>query len=389
MRHYSVDEEERVRTLELVREWTRSGLLETAQAEMLAGELRVELRRTNPFLRAGLALFTALIVAAFVGLVIVAFDLRDDGAMASVTAVAAIACIGIAEFLVATYRCYRFGVEEVFAMASAVLIAIGGVELVSALQVTVRGLPSAVGLAVGSAAAFGLYRRFGFIYAALGSFVCAAAIPFRLNLPSALQRVLAAAVLGSVFVIVRAKRLRHRDDYPGDEYGILQGAAVAGVYAVLNVQLSAGLFQVDGWFYWCTYAVTWIVPAIALRLGIRDRDRVLLDVSLLLAIITLVTSKPYLGWPRNAWDPMVFGVVLIALAVAMRRWLENGPGGERSGWTAARMLDRDRATLSALSQASALVPAGVTSGPTPPRADPPAPEFGGGRSGGGGGGGTF
>ena len=63
MRRYTDDEEERIHLQGEVREWTRSGLLDAAQGEALAAELRVDLRRTKPFLRAVLALFTALIVA--------------------------------------------------------------------------------------------------------------------------------------------------------------------------------------------------------------------------------------------------------------------------------------------------------------------------------------
>jgi hypothetical protein len=388
MRRYSADEEERIRMQERVREWTESGILDTAQGEMLTASLRVDLRRTNPFFRSGLALFTALIIAAFVLLVIDALGLRDDVAIAAVTGVAAIACIGIAEFLVATYRCYRFGVEEMFAVAAVVLLAITGLELGSGTHVTGQWL-KIIGLLVGSIGAFGLYRRFGFFYAALGSLVCATAIPFQLNLAPSLQRVLAAAVIGSLFLVARAKRLHYREDYPGDEYGVLQAAALAGVYAALNVQLSDGLYRVDGWFYWCTYVLTWILPFVGLRLGIRDRDRELMDVSLVLAAVTLVTSKPYLGWARNTWDPIVFGLVLIGLAVAIRRWLENGPRGERDGWTAARILEKDRAALSLLGFASALVPPGVVSDSPSPRTEPPASQFGGGRSGGGGGGNDF
>lgn len=55
MRRYSADQEERVRLQAAVREWTRSGLLDPAQGETLGAELRLSLRRTNPFLRAVLA----------------------------------------------------------------------------------------------------------------------------------------------------------------------------------------------------------------------------------------------------------------------------------------------------------------------------------------------
>jgi hypothetical protein len=385
MRRYSTDVEERVRLLGLVRDWTQSGMLDPAQGEALGASLRVELRRTNPFLRAGLALFTALIITAFVGLVLTFLDLREKVSIVAVTGVAALACIGIAEFLVTTYSCYRFGVEEVFAVAAVVLLAISGHELVSVQPQTLRWLPNVVGLLIGSVGAFGLYRRFGFIYAALGSVVCAAAIPFQLNLPPELQRVLAAAVIGSVFVIARVKRRHYGDDYPGDEYAVLQAGAIAGVYAVLNVQLSAGMGQGHGHglFYWCSYGITWILPLVCLRLGIRDRDRALMDVSLALAIVTLTTSKEYLGWARNTWDPMVLGIGAIGVAVAVRRWIERGPGGERNGFT----LDPDRDAQSLLSVASALVPPGLGSGDAPSRPDPP--EFGGGRSGGAGGGAGF
>jgi len=99
MRRYSNEEEERVRMQELVREWARSGLLEAAQAEALGAELSVDLRRTNPFLRGGLALFTLLIVAALVGLVAVSLNVDARGAIAALAGLSGLACIGAADVL--------------------------------------------------------------------------------------------------------------------------------------------------------------------------------------------------------------------------------------------------------------------------------------------------
>ena len=93
MRRYSNEEEERVRMQELVREWTRSGFLEAAQSEALVAGLRVDLRRTNPFLRGGLALFTLLIVAALVGLVAVSLNVGARGAIAALAGLSGLACI--------------------------------------------------------------------------------------------------------------------------------------------------------------------------------------------------------------------------------------------------------------------------------------------------------
>ena len=389
MRRYSQDEEERIRAQRLVREWTRSGLLEATQGARLGEELRVELRRTNPFLRGGLALFTGLIVAASVALLLTLLDVRDDVSIAAITGLAAFGCIGLAEFLVLKFRCYRFGVEEALAVAAVVLLSIASAELTSSFHLELRGMPAVVALLIGAAGGFGLYRRYGFVYAACGGIVCAAAIPFQLDLSATTQRTLAAAAFTSFFFAVRSKRLEYRDDYPGDEYGLLQAAAWVGLYVVLNVQLPWDWYRVDGVFYWCTYAATWALPLIGLGLGIREKDRALMDVSLVLALVSVLTNKAYLGSLQHAWDPCVLGVALIAIAFAVRRWLSNGPGGERYGFTAARLLDKDRAVLSAVSTASGFVRPGGTQGTAPPRAEPAPSEFTGGRSGGGGASGSF
>ncbi len=53
--------------------------------------------------------------------------------------------------------------------------------------------------------------------------------------------------------------------------------------------------QVEGWFYWFTYVMTWVLPLVGLGLGIREKDRALLDVSLVMALATLVTNKAVPG----------------------------------------------------------------------------------------------
>ena len=105
-----------------------------------------------------------------------------------------------------------------------------------------------------------------------------------------------------------------------------------------------------------------------------------------MGLLTLITNKPYLGWPRRPWDPIVLGAALIATAVFVRRWLASGPGGERHGFTASRLLDADRAKLSLVGSASALIPTPATTRSSSPSSEP---GFRGGRSGGGGAAGEF
>src|SRR5262249_39829451 len=145
-----------------------------------------------------------------------------------------------------------------------------------------------------------------------------------------------------------------------------------------------GWMEVGGWFYWWTYAMTWVLPPIGLAMSFRDREQQLIDVSILMLLATMVTSKMYLGWTRNSWDPIVLGVVLIGVAIALRRWLQDGTGGERHGFTSARLLAKDGELLSQLAAAAALRPTPAAH----PAATGPS-QFEGGRSGGAGGGERF
>jgi hypothetical protein len=403
MRKYTDVEERRVRAHARVREWGRSGLLSAAQADGLEGDFAVDLRRTNIYLRATLAFFTLLIVVGLVGVPASALNLSREMPLAVLTAVAAIICITASEVLAGPFRLYRFGVEEMLAACSVALLSFSASQFVRAVLlyyfpatalVHYSAAPFIVGLCVAAAGGLGLYLRFGFVWAALGGMCCLAAIPFQISDSPATGRAAAAVLVAAVFAITRVQRTRHGDEWPGDEYGVLQAAALCGVYFVLNVRVLSWsdyrflfLFEdqsVYGWFYWLTWVLTWILPAVGLVLGIRDKDRPLLIVSVAMAIVTLTTNKPYLGWERHTWDPMLLGVALIAVALGVRRWLSGGRDAARHGFTATSIVVGNDPVLSVLSAA-----------PFPMKAHahtpaPPAPSgFDAGRSGGAGGGGSF
>ena len=392
MRRYSIDDERRIRLQAQVRAWTRAGFLRPDQGAAIAAQLRADVKRTNDLLRAALALFTLVIVAAGVALVFVTlgFD-RGRSSMAVVCLIAGAACAALAEYLVGAFRLYRHGVEEALAIASVLLFAFGVAEAVGASPYSVWWR---VWLIVASIGAFAVYVRFGFVYAAVGAMIFAALVPAQFQLAEGLERTLAAAVFGGAFLIAWTARIGHGGDFPGDEYAILQAAACAGLYLALNLHVADAIAfvvpratpSIPGWFYWGTYAATWVIPAAALATAIREKDRALLTVSIALALCTLVTNKPYLGWPRQSWDPMILGVLLAGAALALRRWLNAGPNGQRRGFTAARILERDRDILSALATASV---AWHGRRHEAPPAEPRSSDFAGGRSGGAGGGAEY
>jgi len=129
----------------------------------------------------------------------------------------------------------------------------------------------------------------------------------------------------------------------------------------------------------------WCLPAIVLARGIRLKDRFIIAVGAITALLTFLTNKPYLGWPRHTWEPMILGILLTCVALGIRRWLAAGPGGIRHGFTAARLSAKDKRLLNVGSTGLGLL------SPQPPVAQAGNTDFrfGGGQTGGGGAGGDF
>ena len=389
MRLYTDDEERRVRLRASIREWQRSRLIEPAQAKELDADVEVDLRRTGPTLRLGLALFTVIIVNAAVALLFTVLGIRTPGTAAAVAAFAALICLAAANALVSKARVYRYGVEETLAVAGVALLAGSaglGVTASSPGNHVWAVMTSA--LVAGAVGAVFVNRRFGFQYAAVGAMVCLALIPFQFSMWQPLQRLLAAAVFATVFWRGSVMHVRYGDEFPGDEGASLQATAFIGMYLALNLLVTPVLgplllTPVESWFRWVTFGAIWTLPTLGLLLAVRGKDRQLLGAGLIAALATLVTTKPYLRWPMRPWDPVLFGALLMFVAIAVR-WLAAAPGGERGGFTPLLILARDADAI----RLAGIASVGMHTGPDA-TAPPDAGGFDGGRSGGGGGGADF
>jgi hypothetical protein len=233
-----------------------------------------------------------------------------------------------------------------------------------------------------------VFLRFGYVYAAVAALIFLAAAPFVPGDSDMLHRLASIAVLTVAFAIARAARRRAGHEFPADSYAIIEAAAWIGIYLVTNLQISSWISQPDEQeaFYWSTYVATWLLPIIGLWIAIRDRHRMMLDVTIVMAIITLSTNKAYLGSPRYPYDPIAFGVLLVVVAIGLKRWLAAGDGGARNGYIAERILESEKARLGVLGTVSV-----VHQGPVAARPEPaaPPPVGGGGSSGGAGASGSF
>jgi hypothetical protein len=358
MSAYSRDDERAMQAGRLVNDWSQSGLLTPEQRDAILPGLQVDLRRTNLFLRLTLFVFTTLILLSIFGVMAIGIGSSEEAA-AVLSLSGAVATFWLAWFLVAQYRLYRFGVEEAAAVTSISFTAVGVWLLAEVIREDGPGtVQRSAGLIAGAAAGLAVFLTFGYRYAALASMVCLCMLPFQIGDNEAAQRAVAAGLLGAIAVALRAKRAEHGDDHPGHTYAFLEAAAWVGIYILLNLQISPERSRIDSSspFYWATFALIWILPAAGLWLGIRGRDRLLLDVSIAMALATLMSNKAYRGVEPNEWDPMVFGFFLMTAAIGLRQWLATGDNGERHGVTASRLLASDRGKIGVLGTVSVAHP---------------------------------
>lgn len=376
---YARDDERAIRVQRLVEDWTRSGLLQPEQRDQILPTLQVDLRRTNTFLRITLALFAFLIVNAIAGLGVIFLESVISVRTLSWFALgAAVICFVVAEAMVKRYRLYHFGVEEAVVTAAAVFFALFAAELPASFS-------SMFGFAGATIAAMAIFRRFGYAYAAIAATLLAPLVVFDLELADTPRRLFAFVLLFTVFFLARERREDQDPDHPADIFGLVQAVAWAAMYVIANLKVSSLLSAPDEVpaFYWGTYVVIWLMPVAGLVTAIHDRHRALLNVNIALLIITMLTNKAYLGGEPKPWDPILFGGLLIAIAVGVRRWLSSGPGGSRSGYIAERILASERDRLSLAASAAAVLAPGA------PAAQTQGPTFGGGSSGGAGASGKF
>jgi hypothetical protein len=405
VRIYSAASEETLRASKLLADWAGEGFLTQEQYQRLKRETVSELRTTNIFLRLILFLFTLISVCAAAALFLTVFVPHSweqtNGIFLVIFAAVSYAA---AELAASRGRLYRYGIEEALAVGSVGFLCVGmefalfsGHPLLPASDAAHSLVPAA-----GAVFSLWIWRRFGLWYAFPAAMIFTIFLSGYWTQSDAAQRAIIAVFFVVGLICVAALRTRHRFDYLDDTYSLAEAFLWLGIYLAINLKLSpsnlpAGWWGWGGsavavseytrWFYWTTWVLIWVLPPVVLVRGIRLKDRFVIAAGAIAAVLTLVSNKPYLGWPRHTWDPMLLGILLTGVAWFLRRWLGRGPGGIRASFTAARLSGKDKQWMSASSAVLGLVtPQSIT--PSPQTTSPEV-RFGGGASGGGGAGGDY
>jgi hypothetical protein len=404
MRLYSASSEETLRARRLLAEWAGDGLITQEQHKRLGQETVSELRTTNIFLRLVLFLFTLFTVGALAALVFKLFfsgllDKTTDGIFLLIYAGV---CYAAAEVAVSQAHLYRYGIEEALAVCSVGFLCVG-MQLALFSGRAYSPMPDSILSlvpAAGGLSSLWIWRRFGLWYAFLAAMVFVLFLPGHWTSSHAAQHVIVALLYAIGLVGVIALRSRHHVNYVEDDYSLVEAFLWLGIYLAINLQLSSLDLLSQWWgggntaasefarpFYWTTWVLIWVLPPVVLARGIRQKDRFIIAAGVISFILTFVCNKPYLGWPRHTWDPMLLGILLTGVVLFIRRWLARGPDGIRGGFTAARLSGKDQKWMNASSAVLGLVtPQSITPSPQPTSADV---RFGGGASGGGGAGGDY
>ncbi|HEX8894677.1 MAG TPA: hypothetical protein VF783_15210, partial [Terriglobales bacterium] len=379
MRIRSASSEETLRARKLLAEWAGDGFLTKEQYQRLEQETVSELRTTNIFLRLILFVFTLISVTAIVALCFRLFPLGSSNQTVSIfLLIYAAICYAAAELAVSQARLYRYGIEEALATCSVGFLC-AGIEaaLISGSPYSPGSLHWLVS-AAGAVFSLWIWHRFGLWYAFPAAMIFALFLPHYWTSSHAAQHVIVAAFYLAGLVCVTAVSSRHRFDYLEGEYSLVEALLWLGIYLAINLQLSSLDLRGQWWwgatraatefarpFYWTTWLLIWVLPPVILARGVRQKDRFVIAVGAIAAILTLVSNQPYLGWPRHTWDPMLLGILLAGTALFIQRWFAHGPGGIRHGFTAARLSGHNKHWMNAVSPVLGLVT---------PQAIPPAPQ---------------
>jgi hypothetical protein len=374
---------------EAARAWRHAGAIDDATLAAIEAAHPDDRARLGPAFRALVFFFTGVVALAALGLLF--FALRPDGDQetATLSIVLGLLLIAATEVQTGPLRRAQGGSEMATAFLGVVYLFAGTVWRLARTMHEDDWINLTLALAVVLCAAAAW--RWGYaLFAA-----AALALLFVLSARFPAGRLL--WIVGGLAVAAALVRAGEAASLcPAHRRGARAGAAVAlaAVYMAVNLRswdarwverISPGDRHAadTGGLFFAAGVATALVPLLTLFWGVRRRRRWMIALGTAGVIASLVTVRYYVH-VAPLWVVLTAGgAAALAVAAAVRRYLDSGPGGERAGLTTDPLFSGGEAPRA--------LEIAVAAATRQAQAERPAPGFepGGGRYGGGGAGGQY
>ena len=369
---YTSEQEENIFTREKAKAWRRSDLITEDQLRIMEECTDPGISQTHAFFRLLFFVFICVCASAIVALVLWLINNRVGEATTLIFF--GITYYLLAEYVIRTRFFYRYGIEEALAIVSMISLVIGCGLLMNNWHID-NQLVIVIACLLLVTAGFWIYLRFGFLYAILISIIAFCIIPFQLSLPATGERLFLLFILCLILLISLIFDKSEIADFQKEKNTIIQACLLAAIYVTINLrifELARLYFRDIGinqqpyagfppYLYWISYLLTFLIPFGGLYWGIKNRQRIIINVSLLTAFVALSTNKDYLGLKHYAWDPAIMGILLIALSILIKRWLTLGPSKARYCFTAENILKSESHGINLADIGAALTPVFIES----------------------------
>jgi len=370
-------------TKEAAREWQSKGQLTNQQLQDIETAYPTNFYSPNVFVRIGLAIFCSILLFSAMGLTAMLSGLEGGTAFGIFGLFWGIVCIFILEkWAIQSSRHYGSGIDDMLLYYGLGALITGICLFLPYNSDTLAYFMVALPFLV-----LGSIRYLDRLLAA-AVFICALSIVLLIvnKIPGlAIFLLPASGILFSAgaywFARQGQKNTTKRHWY--GVFGVVEMLALITFYASGNFwvvqQAGAAMFQMEvvplSWLFW---SFTYAVPLIYIGLGLRQKDRLLLDIGLLCVVAMVFTFRYYFHVLPLAWTATLAGAFLFALAYFSIRYLRKNEG------TYTYAAGSEKSLLQEIEQQ--LVEQTIAS-QTAPMARPES--FGGGQFGGGGAGQDF
>jgi MFS family permease len=334
------------------RAWHQAELLTAEGLAAVESEFPDDRVRVGPVFRVLLFVFTLIAAGAGTGFIfaLVSFGRGSEAVIVSICWTLAVVAIFATEFQVQALKRAQGGTEAATSFAALVLLLAGAATWVFALAHLPDRDAAQLLFALATLACAAAAWRWG--YPLYGAFAAASLLGLLSTLIAGRLWIALVAIL-ALFLLPR-----HTDSArlpPALRDAVLGALLVflAGLYLAVDVssvqwrllelprfiERAAPDADASPWTLRAALAATVLVPALYIAWGLRGRRRAILVLGLFLAACAAASVRLYIHLAAPWIVLSVAGLLLITLALIVRRYLDAGEDRERLGFTAEPPLE--------------------------------------------------